>query len=556
MVPKRYFWEGGEEGSEVPNRDSKRRHAFLRDTSKSSMQELVIKLEPFLRNCVSQEVQCAINSYLRSPLNQINSSEGPRNLQLHFDDELPSTLFTGCRVEKEDSTLVKVVLRDSMSKRVITSGRLSSIKVTIVVLDGDFNKDGQEDWTRQDFNNRTIREREGKRPLVTGTLLLSLREGIGYIEDVSFTDNSSWRRSGKFRLGAITSEGSIREGISNAFKVKDHRGESYKKHHPPSPVDEVWRLEKIAKDGASHKRLASRGIFNVQDLLRLYVTNPDLLRNILSGKISNKAWNTIIEHATACPLDDNELYLYKAADGAVLVLNSIYEVVGAIFDGEHYLSVDMLDISQKHVVDNLTRLVYKNLNYLVPIGDQSFDARPLLLSNLQTSSYSSPSILNFQVEQDQVGMQVNPGHMKIAPAHTNGVQDSNQFKVSGAGTSHQMDAINSVLNNGFGFTDSYSEMHTGAGYSWDSPGSLGPLGLTDQLVLNDNFLVETTAWQENGFPMAPRNQALGVVSSDFGFHISSNGKPKACWCKIRAVIKWRMLKSSCQKSGKASKRSY
>lgn len=149
---------------------------------------------------------------------------------------------------------------------------------------------------------------------------------------------------------------------------------------------------------------------------------------------------------------------------------------------------------------------------------------------------------------------MNPGHMKISPVHTYGVQDINQFKVSGAGTSHQMDATNSFLNSGFGFTDSYGEMHTGAGHSWDSPGSLGPFGLTDQLVLNDNFPVEASAWQENGCSMAPGNQAFGVVSSDFGIRISSNGKPKACWCKIRAVIKWRMVKSSRQKSGKAFKR--
>ncbi|XP_027107899.1 calmodulin-binding protein 60 B-like [Coffea arabica] len=558
MVQKRYFWEGGEEGSDVPNRDSKRRNASIRDMNKSSMQELVIKLEPFLRNCVSQEVQRAINSYLRSPLNQIGSSEGSRNLQLHLDDELPSTLFTGCRVEKEDSTLVKVVLRDSMSKRVITSGPLSSIKVTIVVLDGDFNKDDKEDWTQQEFNKRIIRERAGKRPLVTGAVALSLREGMGYIEDVSFTDNSSWIRSGKFRLGAISSEGSIREGMSNAFKVKDHRGESYKKHHPPSSDDEVWRLEKIAKDGASHKRLTSHGIHNVKGLLQLYVSNPCLLRHILGGnKISSKAWNSIIEHATTCPLDNNELYLYKTEDGTVLVLNSIYDVVGANFDGEHYLSVNMFNKSEELLVDNLKRHVYKNLNYLVPLGDQSFVAHPLLPPNLHTGSYCSPSIQNvsFQVGQDQVGMQVNPGHMEIAPAHTCGVQDSNQFKVSGAGTSHQMDAINSVLNSGFGLTNSYDEIHTGGGHSWDSPGSLGLFGLTDQLVLNNNFPVDTSAWQENGFLMAPGNQAFGVVSSGFGIGIPSNGKPKACWCKIRAVIKWRMVKSSRQKSGKAFKRS-
>lgn len=55
---------------------------------------------------------------------------------------------------------------------------------------------------------------------------------------------------------------------------------AYKKHHPPGMLDEVWRLEKIAKDGASHKRLASHGICTVKDFLRLYVSKPHYLRQV------------------------------------------------------------------------------------------------------------------------------------------------------------------------------------------------------------------------------------------------------------------------------------
>lgn len=477
-------------------------------------------------------------------------------MQLHFDDKLPSIIFTGSRVETEDSAPVKVVLRDSRSRKVVKSGPLSSIRVTLVVLDGDFNKDDQENWNQQEFNNKTVTRREGKRPLVTGTLAISLKEGVGYIENVCFTDNSSWLRSGKFRLGAITGEGSIREGFSNAFKVKDHRGESYKKHHPPSLYDEVWRLEKIAKDGASHKRLAARGIPNVKDFLQLYVTDPFLLRNILGSKISKKAWNTIIEHAKACILDDNELYLYKGIDGTVLVLNSIYEVIGSSFDGENYLSLNMLDISQKLMVENMKRAVYKNLKYLVPVGDPSFLMHQLLLSSSQINSYSSPSStlqnVNFPVEQDQMEMQVNSDHIKIAPTRTYGVQDGNQFKVSAGGTSHPMEAFNSLLSNSFIIRDSFDEFQTGA-YSWDTAGCFCPVGSTDQLISNENFQAETSEWQGNNFFVTPKNQALGVHSSDFGICVSSNWKPKASWCKIRAVIKWRMVKSCCQKNGKAFK---
>ena len=55
---------------------------------------------------------------------------------------------------------------------------------------------------------------------------------------------------------------------------------AYKKHHPPSLHDEVWRLERIAKDGAFHTRLASKNILTVKDFLRLHVTDPSALRNV------------------------------------------------------------------------------------------------------------------------------------------------------------------------------------------------------------------------------------------------------------------------------------
>lgn len=54
----------------------------------------------------------------------------------------------------------------------------------------------------------------------------------------------------------------------------------YKKHHPPLPGDDVWRLEKIGKDGVFHKKLADNGINTVQDFLRNLVMDQDRLRNV------------------------------------------------------------------------------------------------------------------------------------------------------------------------------------------------------------------------------------------------------------------------------------
>lgn len=54
----------------------------------------------------------------------------------------------------------------------------------------------------------------------------------------------------------------------------------YKKHYPPALHDEVWRLDRIAKDGALHKKLLKAEILTVQDFLRLLVRDPQRLRNV------------------------------------------------------------------------------------------------------------------------------------------------------------------------------------------------------------------------------------------------------------------------------------
>ena len=54
----------------------------------------------------------------------------------------------------------------------------------------------------------------------------------------------------------------------------------YKKHYPPALHDEVWRLDKIGKDGAFHKRLNQAHIMTVEHFLRLVVMDPQRLRNV------------------------------------------------------------------------------------------------------------------------------------------------------------------------------------------------------------------------------------------------------------------------------------
>ena len=68
----------------------------------------------------------------------------------------------------------------------------------------------------------------------------------------------------------------------------------FEKHYPPLLGDEVWRLERIGKNGAYYQALSDSGIDTVQKLLQSYMKDEHkllqvkvirncLLRNITCG---------------------------------------------------------------------------------------------------------------------------------------------------------------------------------------------------------------------------------------------------------------------------------
>ncbi|KAJ8529585.1 hypothetical protein K7X08_036420 [Anisodus acutangulus] len=489
MVQKRNINQASDDSSEFPARESKRQHPstslFTGLRSYSSPQELALRLEPSIRRWVREEVERTLQSIQRSSLDHTETSQ-LRAIQLHFDDILPSALFTGSRVESVDNRPIKVFLHDASSNQRITSGLISTVKVRVVVLSGEFNPDDQEDWTEEEFSKNVVCEREGKRPLLTGDLTIQLRNGVGHLGDISFTDNSSWIKSRTFRLGLklinYSGELRVREGVSKPFTVRDHRGEAYQKHYPPTLDDEIWRLEKIAKDGASHKRLSQKGISCVKDFLQLYVTDPSLLRKMLACGIN--IWEKITEHVKTCALDNSEWYIYNAGESIVLMFNCIYELVGAILDGQTFQSLDKLDVFQKRMVEDFKRRVYKNLDCLVLLEDHSVIGQAVLASNLQIGLFHTPSssqqTMTYPVEQGQVELQSNSDHTTISlPLAYTGQQDS-PTAVSMPESFHGMQAFNSTLASSFLVSDPSSSIYPGD-YDWGSNDSIESLGMTDYL---------------------------------------------------------------------------
>ncbi|KAF8029700.1 hypothetical protein BT93_E2203 [Corymbia citriodora subsp. variegata] len=208
-----------------------------------------------------------------------------RNFRLQIQTKLSDHLFTGKKLEGERGARISVALIDANTQDIVRSGLESSIKLDVVVLEGDFNKDDEDNWTQEEFENYVVKEREGKGSLLTGDLHVTLKGGVGELGELIFTDNSSWNRNKSFRIGLKVASSycgntRIREAKTNAFRVKEHRGESSKKHYPPAFDDDIWRLEKIAKDGRSHQKLMEAGIHKVEDFLQHLFTDSKKLREV------------------------------------------------------------------------------------------------------------------------------------------------------------------------------------------------------------------------------------------------------------------------------------
>ncbi|XP_077244630.1 protein SAR DEFICIENT 1-like isoform X2 [Tasmannia lanceolata] len=306
-----------------------------------SYQTLCSALEPLLRRVVQEEVELVVaraaRHVFRSPSLKIQAAEAS-SYQLIFNTKLSLPIFTGSKIVGEDYNPLQILLVDSNGQEATLP---FPIKIELVALNGDFLSNDQEEWTSVEFESNIERERPGKRPLLAGDVLVTLRKGVAHesIGDFEFTDNSSWIRSRNFRVGARVAPGTslgmrIKEARTEAFSVKDHRGELYKKHHPPYLHDEVWRLERIGKDGAFHKRLVHAKINSVQDFLKLSIVDPGKLRTILGQGMSEKIWEVTMNHAMTCVMG-NKRYVHQSPH-STLILNPICQVEGIIHNGQTY----------------------------------------------------------------------------------------------------------------------------------------------------------------------------------------------------------------------------
>lgn len=397
MAAKRLFDDSDNDHSEqsIPKRIKTTKPSFA-----SVIKEVVTlnffenfcsALEPMLRRVVNEEVENGLRRNLRSltktPSLRIQAIDELPSLQLIFSKKLLLPIFTGSKITDIDCNHLQIVLVDTKGVGKVPTFLPYSVKIEIVVLDGDFPAGDSENWTNEEFDKHIVKERTGKRPLLAGELNATMRDGLCSFGDIEFTDNSSWIRSRRFRLGAKVVQGTsaagqgvrIRPAMSESFVVKDHRGELYKKHYPPALHDEVWRLEKIGKDGAFHRKLAAQGVNTVQDFLKLNVIDSQKLRKILGIGMSEKMWEVTLKHAWTCDMG-TKLHVYRGSNH-IIILNPVCQVVKAVINGQNYVLRD-LTMMHKAYIEKLVKDACANWKSLEEIEGQVNETALLTMGEL------------------------------------------------------------------------------------------------------------------------------------------------------------------------------
>ncbi|CAL5441270.1 unnamed protein product [Camellia sinensis] len=351
-------------------------------------------MEHLLRKAARVVIESVVDKVLaRNSGNEMHSSE-PRILQLRFQNKLSLTIWTGMPIKGEDCSPVKVALVDGLTGEVVNSGLEALAKVEIVVLRADFDDDEGQDWTLEEFNRNIVREREGNKPLLSGNACLNLREGIGFVGEISFTHTSIWMNNCKFRLGARILDNfngtRVREAKTEPFIIKDRRGKLYKKLDSPSLSDAVWRLKNIGRRGAVPKRLSDGNIKTVQQFLAEFFLHRQRLQATLGTHMSDKMLKETVDHALTNKLDDWYSYYSGSSQQKFGVVFNVGGQVLGILSECGYVPVEKLSATQKVDADKLVVSAFEHWGEVVSVDRNSLSCDS---SNLSNALHSNSPIL-------------------------------------------------------------------------------------------------------------------------------------------------------------------
>ncbi|KAH9547452.1 hypothetical protein CY35_11G034900 [Sphagnum magellanicum] len=319
----------------------------------------------------------------------------PFKVQIAKPSQMPLRVYAGDVLKNSDGSPIEVVMIDNRTGSIISEGLESSAEVTVVVLEGSSGVTGN--WIE-------VKPRDGKPPLLAGCVTMTLKEGKGRFDNLHFTDNSSFVRDKKFRLGfKVDLVSHIQGALSTAICVKDARGKSNVKKEIPEGDDTVDVLVNIAKNGARLRKLNDCGIKTVKQLSLFYEKDPKALRDVLKD-MPKKSFDATIKNAEKCrpvlepalqvsqeskvPLNSsmmtqNQTMINAGAEEGSAVISVPEDVCGLLVSGDH---------SKFNVLENQHNLFFGH-----PQGDHLNPPAGLPMSS--HSGETTPKILFLSIQR-------------------------------------------------------------------------------------------------------------------------------------------------------------
>ncbi|XP_060204789.1 calmodulin-binding protein 60 A-like isoform X1 [Lycium barbarum] len=493
-----------------------------------------------------------------------------RCLLLKFSHEIAQVVFTGECIFSEGT---KLELVNAVRGQHVRQGPLASAQVEIFLLNGE------ENWTIEELNSHIMMQKRGGKSGSGKNPYLRLEGGVVSVDEIKFKHRQKhMKKLEMVRLGARVVDQShrviVKEAVTGPLTIKDKRLKT-KKRYPPSPTDDVWRLEQIYRNGAFHNRLTENGIKTVEDFLIELYNNPRRLRCILGKSMSDDYWKKATTHAKTCNIDGRTyLYYHMETEKKFAVAFNVAGQVILLDSGCGLHQFNKLSESQKAYAHKLVETAFANWESVLKF-DNDISITDHLSSSILSPS-SCPMLDDFQHSELQltsrsnffqrtaessqwvvsaecstyaiVDQQAEPDGMSLdipAPGHT-----TTPNEITSVNSGDYWEKIMQHLNSDeLQFEDfpyrepgqaNYSAAETSStqfyGLQPDESMDLSQNQFTDLMISEDVHTVihedgtNANQWLEmNDISMVP------VASM-------CKGKSKKSWAKISSILRWFLLK--------------
>nr|XP_043616338.1 calmodulin-binding protein 60 A-like [Erigeron canadensis] len=332
-------------------------------------------LTPLIHTIIKEQIGLAKQEILVSMKENLANKEiasVQKVLKLQFRSKICLPVYTGKPLLGENEKTIEIAMVDALSGQIVTTGPESMAKLEIVGFRIGDDESNDANWTSEKFQKMVINERKGKRTL-QGNTCFQLKEGICFVDRISFTHSSENIKNGWYRLGAGVVDATLMNAVevasTEAFLMKDGRAIYSEKHSHPSLSDKVCHLQQIRYKGPRYKHLEEAGVITVKDLLTLLYKDPKRLEDILDLKASSKIWDDIIKNAQA----SKGLFLYLDPSNETitgLVLDVKLQLKALIVEHHQYIPVNQLSGEQKANIHNLVKYASEHLDVLHSFEDE------------------------------------------------------------------------------------------------------------------------------------------------------------------------------------------